>query len=289
MRFLRLLIGLIGCIVLGCSMDPFLFNSQKTDKYTLPNNTIDTALIEEVTMESEGNQLYGFWVASKGAGSISSAMSFTGVTILYNHGNKSNLDYYWDRVMMLHELGVNIFIYDYRGFGRSEGSSTSEGTLYADAGAALRYVLSRGVPASSLCIYGYSLGNVPAIYLAAREITPLCLISEAPFASVNSLEQSGTALALPAGWLTNSRYDNAAMIAAIQTPYLLFHGSEDDFVRYRDNGKVIYENAPEPKQLRLVLGANHTDVPQTMGIDNYLRSIGDWIVCSSVSNFTGCQ
>jgi fermentation-respiration switch protein FrsA (DUF1100 family) len=268
----RCLVALAGLAVVlsGCTLDAFLFNPEQLDSYRLPGNTIPDSLIEEVTFRSEGLTLHGFWVASNGAR--------PGVTLLYCHGNKHSIDEYWDRVMFLHQLGVNLLIFDYRGFGRSEGRSTSEAGLLADGEAALNYVLSRpGVLPDSVGYYGYSLGAVVAIYLAAMRRDPLFLVAESPFASAASLAQGSLNLLLPAGWLTKGRFDNAERVKGISTPFLLLHGSRDDLVRFRDNGRVVWENAPQPKRLVLVEGARHDNVPQTLGLDHYRRILTDWI------------
>ena len=118
----------------ACEMDNFLFNEKQIDKYKLPGNNIPDSQLEIVTFNSEGHKLYGYWVISNGQRS--------GLTILYCHGNKHNLDEYWDRVMLLHELGVNVLIFDYRGFGLSEGESSEKG-LYKDDGILLRKITSK--------------------------------------------------------------------------------------------------------------------------------------------------
>ncbi len=268
---MRTALALAACLAASaCQMDAFLYNGKGADRYELPGNTIPDSLLEPVTFASAGNTLYGYWVASDGAR--------PGITILYFEGNKHGIDEYWDRVMLLHDLGVNLFIFDYRGFGRSEGRSSTEEGLLADGEAALQYVLSRPeVNPDSLGFYGYSLGNVPGIYLAAERFTPLFLVAEAPFASAASLTQGSLALALPGGWLTGGRFDNAERVRRIATPFLLLHGTDDDFVRYRDNGWVVYENAPQPKSRVLVPGAVHDNVPQTLGLDLYRQVIADWI------------
>ena len=275
MKFIFLtLIIIVASVFTSCDLDGFLFNSQEIDEYTLPGNTIPDTLIEQVAFDSEGNTLYGYWVASDG--------TRPGLTILYCHGNKYNIDEYWDRVMMLSELGMNILIFDYRGYGMSEGDPSEDG-LFADGTAALEYVLSRPETVEdSLIIYGYSLGNVASIYLAAEKADPLCLIAECPFASANSLTQSSSFFDIPPLWLTEGEYDNAGTVKGIETPFLLFHGEEDDFVRWQDNGKIVYENALEPKMLYLIGSAEHNNIPQTMGIDNYLLAVEAWILLSIV-------
>ena len=267
MRKLIILFMLLP-VFFACELDGFLFNEKKIDHYELPGNTIPDSLLDMVTFDSDNNTLYGYWIESA---------TSRGMTILYCHGNKHNIDEYWDRVMMMHDLGVNVFIFDYRGYGLS-GGTPSETGMYKDGEAALNFILSHyQVDKDSLCLYGYSLGNVASIYLAAEVIDPLCLIAESPFASANSLTQSGIALDIPALWLTEGKFDNAEKIRRIKTPFLLLHGEDDDFVRFRDNGQVVFDNAPQPKSLHLISGANHTDIPEKMGIDNYLSVISNWI------------
>lgn len=269
MRLKLILTIIFLCFFTACELDSFLFNEKKISRYELPGNTIPDSLLEMVTFNSEDNTLYGYWVKSSN--------SRKGITILYCHGNKHNIDEYWDRVMMLHDLDVNVFIFDYRGFGLSEGTSSEDG-LYKDGESALNFIFSLyQVDKDSLCLYGYSLGNVVSIYLAADKIDPLCLISESPFASANSLTQASLSLDIPALWLTEGRFDNVEKIRRIKTPFLLIHGEQDDFVRFKDNGKVIYDNAPQPKSLKIVAGANHDDIQEKMGIDNYLKLVEDWI------------
>ena len=269
MKSILLTLTLLGLILASCTLDSNLFNPEEVDAYQLPGNTIPANLIEEVELDSDGNKIYGFWVSSSG--------ERPGLTILYCHGNKHNIDEYWDRVMLLHELGVNIFIFDYRGYGKSEGES-SEAGLYADSEAALEYVENRPeYDSDSLCFYGYSLGNVASIYLAAEIQDPLCLFSEAPFASANSLTQGSLVLDIQPRWLTDGEFDNIENVKKINTPFMIFHGEDDDFVRYRDNGKVVFDAAPNPKELVLVANAVHDNVPYIMGKENYLNKMSDWI------------
>ena len=259
----------LGMVLQSCELDDNFFNAKKVDSYKLPGNTIPTNLIEEVELNSDGKKIYGIWISSNGERS--------GITILYCHGNKHNIDEYWDRVMLFHELGVNVFIFDYRGFGKSEGES-SEAGLFSDSETALEYVKSRpGYNPDSLCFYGYSLGNVPSIYLAAEIQDPLCLFAEAPFASANSLLQGSTVLDVQQRWLIDGKFDNVESIKKVNVPFMLFHGEDDNFVRFRDNGKIVYNAAPNPKELVLVANAVHDNVPYILGKEMYLTKIKDWI------------
>ncbi len=263
-----LMICSVSVIFTGCDLDNFLFNSKQIEAYQLPDNTIPDSLLDEVSFLSESNRLYGYWIASDG--------SRPGLVLIFCHGNKHNLDEYWDRVMMMHQLGANILIFDYRGYGKSEGESSEQG-IYRDADAALDFIFTRGFVSDSIVVMGYSLGNVPAIYLTAKRLNPYRLICEAPFASSNSLTQGSIGLDLPAGWLTTGGFDNAENIKRIATPLLLIHGAKDEFVRWRDNGRVIFENAPRPKRLVLVENGDHNDLPQKLGEANYIALLREWI------------
>ncbi|MFC2150447.1 alpha/beta hydrolase [Calditrichota bacterium] len=259
-------IGIWLLLLTGCEMDAFLFNRMELNDYTLPGNTIPDSLLEEVTFQSDGNMLYGYLVRSQIP---------TERTILYCHGNKHHIDEYWERVMWLHDLDMNVLVFDYRGFGRSEGSSSETG-LHQDGEAAYEFLRSRGL-ADSVILYGYSLGNVVSIHLAANVFKPLCLIAEAPFASANSLTQGSAVLDIPTGWLTDGDFDNVTNIALINSPFLLMHGTQDQKIRYRDNGRLVFEVAPEPKRLLLIEGGNHDDLPAVIGVDSYLKELRDWI------------
>ncbi len=269
MKNICLTAALMTVLGIACEMDGFLYKPETVDRYRLPGNTIAEENLEQVTFKSGGNTLYGYWIKSRIPGRKT--------TILYCHGNKKNIDEYWDRVMFLFDLDFNIFIFDYRGFGRSEGTTTEEG-LHRDGEAALQLVQSRyGIPADSLVLYGYSLGNVVSIHLAAEKVDPLCLFAESPFASASSLTQGALALDFPARWLTEGEFNNAEKIKRIHTPFLLMHGEQDDLIRYRDNGRIVYENAPRPKQLHVVPDAHHGNVPQKIGLQAYRALLKEWI------------
>ncbi|MBC8145150.1 MAG: alpha/beta hydrolase, partial [bacterium] len=170
----------------------------------------------------------------------------------------------------------NIFTFDFRGFGLSEGTSSQHG-MYTDAEAALAQVIAKGFVADSIVLYGFSLGNVASIHLAANKIRPRALIVESGFASSTSLVQGAMLLDIPSRWLTDGTFDNATTIQRVTSPILVLHGEEDDFVRFRDNGQVIFDNAKDPKRLIAVPGATHTDVPQTFGVARYLDTLRAWI------------
>ncbi len=253
----------------SCKLDSLLFNVKKLSSYTVSNRIIPDSAREFVSLKSRGNAIYGFFVKSGGAD--------RDITILYCHGNRESIDPYWERVELLYLGGYNVFIFDYEGFGMSEGECSEE-ALYADGRAALSYLRSRpDVNPKGIVLYGYSLGAVVAIDLAAQEFQPCALICESPFASGESMVQSGTLLDVPGSTVLTGEYDNAGKIRSAHAPFLLLHGTDDRFIDITENGQVIFDNANEPKKFIRVPGAGHTTVPWTMGVDGYLRALDDFI------------
>ncbi len=253
----------------SCKLDSLLFNTKKLTSYTLSNRVIPDSMRTFVSLTSRGKKIYGFYVKSSGA--------HPDGTILYCHGNLESIEPYWERVELLFRAGYNVFIFDYEGFGMSEGECSEE-ALYADGRAALAYVRSRpDVNQAHIVFYGWSLGAVVAIDLAAREFTPRVLVCESPFASGEAVVQSGTLIDIPGNVVLKGEYNNAAKIRDVHAPFLLFHGTDDRFIDITKNGEVIFDNANEPKKFIRVPGAGHTTVPWTMGPDAYIKAVVDFI------------
>ena len=263
------LLGMLMFVLSSCKLDSLLFNVKKLSSYTISNRIVPDSAREFVSLKSRGNTIYGFFVRSGGAQ--------RNITILYCHGNRESIEPYWERVELLYLGGYNVFIFDYEGFGMSEGECSEE-ALYADGRAALSYIRSRpDVDPKGIVFYGYSLGGVVAIDLAAREFQPCVLICESPFASGESMLQSGTLLDVPGSVALTGKYDNAGKIRDAHAPFLLFHGTDDRFIDITENSQVIFDSANEPKKFIRVPGAGHTTVPWTMGVDGYLKAIEDFI------------
>jgi fermentation-respiration switch protein FrsA (DUF1100 family) len=262
------IIGMLLTILLfsSCSLDSFLYNQQKLDHYNLSTAVIPESNRRLITFSSEGKTLYGFYV-------FRTDTLDAGLTVLYCHGNKRSIEEYWNRVELFYQMGLRCLIFDYRGFGMSEGEPTASG-LYADGRAALRFVQdSLNVDSAQLVLYGFSLGNVISIDLAAGSVNPYRLIAEAPFASAEALLHNSTPLDVPGGFVIDDNLNNAERVRSIRTPLLLLHGDADDFIPWSSNGRIVYENAPQPKELELVQGANHTDIPWIMGVEYYRNRI----------------
>lgn len=225
-----------------------------------------------ITFKSDGNTLYGFFLWHAGR---------TDPTILYCHGNTKHLDHYWGRTKLLYLTGYNVFVFDYRGFGKSEGTITEEGML-ADAYAALDYLTkTEGIAKADILIYGFSIGSVPATELAANADMDSCLglVLEAPVGSAEIYAQDATYISLPASFLTEYKLDNVGNIEDVGSRFLWLHGTEDGMNKVDTHGQAIYDNYTGPKHYKkIVEGAEHSDIPLVLGADfaTYIQGIKDF-------------
>lgn len=164
--------------------------------------------------------------------------------LLFCHGNAGNISHRLYSLRLFHRLGLSTFIFDYRGYGLSEGSPSDAG-LHRDARAALRYLLEeRQVPPDRLFIFGRSLGGAIAAQLAA-ERPPAALILDSTFTSAVDLAADLYPW-LPTRWLTRLRYDTLAALRLTHVPILILHSREDELIA-ADHGHRLYQAANEPK------------------------------------------
>jgi pimeloyl-ACP methyl ester carboxylesterase len=250
----------MAALITSCSLDAFLFNERAVDSYVLSNAVIADSL------RSEGEWIVGSdrvaWVLARRPGNEPR------LTMLFCHGNKYNIQEYWNRVEAFWSAGFDVLTFDYRGYGRSSGTS-SEATMRADGEAALAFVRSRGVADSSLVVAGFSLGGVCAIHLAARVVTPRALIIESAFTNSEALVRSGTVLTIPGEYLMRDRFDNLSAMPLVTAPTLVVHGDADTFLPVRF-GEALYAASRAPiRRFVRVRGADHTEIPDVLGSAAY--------------------
>ena len=215
---------------------------------------------EEVWMESDdGVQLHGWFVPGE-----------RDVTFLWLHGNGGNIAYHLEHLRDLRaNLGVNVLLFDYRGFGRSSGIPAEKG-LYRDARAALRYLKGRAdVQPSRIVYFGQSLGTALAVELATHQ-APLGIVLEAPFPSGPYMAHRMLPF-LPMWfhrYLVPNRFDTAARIRRVKVPLLIVHGELDMTVPH-EAGKAVLEAANEPKEMLTVPRAAHVDAHAVGGSAYY--------------------
>jgi pimeloyl-ACP methyl ester carboxylesterase len=173
-------------------------------------------------------------------------------------------------VVLLYALGFTVMIYDYPGFGRSEGAPSEEG-VFASAQAVLEELASMPeLEGTRIWLYGYSLGGAPTFELAARSErgdAPAIagMITESAFCSVEDLVQDGAEVDVPGSLFTELRLDNCARMHELaSTPVMLMHGTDDTTVPIR-HLTLLEAAATIPLEVHRVEGAGHTNLPAVAG------------------------
>jgi len=148
-------------------------------------------------------------------------------------------------------------IFDYRGYGRSEGRLTDEWGLYADAEAVYDHLVRvRGIKADKLALYGQSLGTTAAIDLASR-LPCGALIVESGLSSASDMGMvSFPWLPRQLHFMARNRFESARKIANVKCPALITHGTNDAVIPV-DQGRKLYASARDPKRLVIVDGGDH--------------------------------
>jgi hypothetical protein len=189
-------------------------------------------------------------------------------TLIYFHGNAGNVGDRLDQLKLLHGIGMNIFIFDYRGYGISEGELSFDGVT-DDSVAAYHYVLSRDdVDPNHIILYGESLGAAMAVHVALQE-KHTGLILESPFTSIIDMRSYAYPF-LPQG-LAPDIYRSIDLIRHIHEPLLILHGDADTVVPFA-MGKSLYEEAPPPKRFVPFAGAGHAEL-HVVATEKYLQAI----------------
>ncbi len=241
----------------GCPMEEkFIFFPDSTVDVTPKDAGLSFDDIFFTT--DDGVRLNGWFVPYRGSK----------ITLLWFHGNAGNISHRVENIKLLHaKVNINVFIFDYRGYGRSAGTVSEEGT-YKDATAALQYLRSRAdVEPKGIIFFGRSLGAAVAADLAAREDC-LALILETPFISIREMARAAFPL-LPIGPLLRTRYDAVEKIAKLRAPLLVLHGDRDEVVPH-EHGKKVFEAAPGTKEFYTIRGAHHNDT-YIVGGEAYFR------------------
>src|SRR5262245_29134287 len=196
-------------------------------------------------------------------------------TVLHCHGNGGNLSSVVWVAQELTARGFDMMIFDYRGYGRSEGRLTDEWGLYADAEAVYNHLVSeRGVNAEKLALYGQSLGTTAAIDLASR-LPCGALIVESGLSSASDMGVvSFPWLPRQLHFLSKNRFESARKIADVKCPALITHGTNDAVIPV-DQGRKLYESARDPKRLVIVEGGDHSLFARAGGM--FVSGMADFI------------
>lgn len=175
-------------------------------------------------------------------------------TILICHGNAGTMSHRIDTAELFHSLGMNVILFDYRGFGLSKGRLTEQST-YDDAEAVLRYFRDvKNIPITEIIILGRSMGGPIAAKLA-KENTPLLTILESTFASIPDIAKFRFPILLTK-LLVTIKYPTIDFVKKIKSPIMITHSTEDEIIPFF-MGENIYASAQDPKYFHERIGSHN--------------------------------
>lgn len=258
-----LLIG--GGLYFGFALLLFLFQAQLLYLPHIPGRELN-ATPEQIGLDYEsvsittkdGLSLHGWFIpAGQSRG-----------TLLFFHGNAGNISHRLDSLAIFNQLGLNVLIFDYRGYGRSEGAPSEEG-LYKDAEAALGYLVQeRGIAQNDIVYFGRSLGGAVAAWLAARH-PPGALILESTFTSAPDMAAELYPW-YPARLMTRLHYNALDNLKKVSSPVLIIHSRDDEIVPF-SHGQRLFQAASRPRQLLEIHGGHNTGF--LMSRDRYTEGV----------------
>lgn len=176
--------------------------------------------------------------------------------LLWFHGNGGNLTLRGDMAAELARRGVSVFVFDYRGYGRSEGTP-GEAALFKDSTAAFDYV-ARTLKPPRIALYGESLGGPYAAYVAKHRKVH-CVVLENTFPSLRAL---GNAIyrPLPLGLTAPLALRTTDWLNEAGVPVLVMHGRNDAVIPF-ELGQQLYDGLRVKKELLVSESAGHSEIP----------------------------
>ncbi|MCP4116135.1 MAG: alpha/beta hydrolase [Desulfobacteraceae bacterium] len=284
--FAVIVLSLLG----GCANALFFYPDSK--RYSLPS---DSKLeYEEVSfLSSDRTKLAGWFIPAVLKEDGGKAKG----TIVHFHGNAQNMTAHFQFVKWLPSKGYNLFLFDYRGYGRSGGTPYRTG-IYNDCLAALSWIAGKeGVDTERIFVLGQSLGGTLAIRLVAEhpEFGVRAVIADSPFASYRKIARDKIALISLFKWakwplsflIATDSYSPVDVVGKLSpVPLLIIHGTDDRTVPFY-HGQLLFEAANEPKEFWRIEKGRHTDVmlPHRM---KYRKLIIEFLENATGSNMPEC-
>jgi len=219
---------------------------------------------ENVILDTKDNlQLHGWFIPNQESKH----------TLLFFHGNAGNISHRGESVRIFHRLGLNVLIFDYRGYGKSQGKPGEQG-MYQDANAAWSYLTQiKGMESNNIIIFGRSLGGAIATKLAF-DVQPGKLILESTFSSGKDMAKSifpfmSHFIVVRFGFNSEERIKN------VTCPVLVIHSPDDEIIPFR-LGEKIYAAANEPKTFFRLKGDHNAGFYQSQ--PDYEQALGQFLL-----------
>lgn len=256
MRFLRMILWLVIIVVVLLIAGTALFYAYQDWVVFVPNSEVAMTPGElnlehrEFWIEVEpGKRIHGWYYSAAGKDAR------TTKTVLFCHGNAGNISHRVYSAQYLVSLGVNVLMFDYRGYGRSDGRP-SEHNVYADAQAAWNWLIEENdIPADSIYLFGRSLGGAVVAELATR-VDCAGVVIESSFTSAADMGKEMFPF-LPRWTMRRFDFNTLEKMRRINCPVLITHSPDDRMIPYA-MAERIYKAANEPKSF-ITLSGDHND------------------------------
>lgn len=241
----------------------FIYFPQKSLDATPESISLD---YEDLTLStSDGVDINAWWIPHPQARA----------TLLFLHGNAGNISHRLDSINIFHQLGLSVFIIDYRGYGKSTGEPSEEGT-YIDAETAWSHLINeRKINSDDIIVFGRSLGGGIASQLVEKH-PAAALIIESTFTSIEKIGGHYYPY-LPTSLLAHIKYPSINRMPNINSPVLIIHSADDEIVPYKF-GKELFEAANEPKIFLDIIGDHNygfinSGTQYTDGLEQFITDI----------------
>ena len=252
----ELLIGSAVAVIFGCSA--FVYGLRTLEsmmtfrpaRLSTAERNLTPEGAETVWFNSaDGTRLNGYFFKSQSKPEVA--------TILFFHGNGGNItDVSW-LGQRFAKHGFNVLLFDYRGYGASDGVASSESGLYADGDAAVAFLVNeKKVRPEQIILYGHSLGTAVAADVASRARFG-AVVLESGFSSASSLATTALPwLPRQLHFLGKNRFESARKLTKVKSPILIAHGDPDHTIPTSE-AQLLFASANEPRKLLIVPGAGH--------------------------------
>lgn len=203
---------------------------------------------------ADGTRLHGWFIPFKDSKKI----------FVISHGNAGNIGHRYEMGEFINrEFQANTLMYDYRGYGESEGRPTESG-VYSDLSGAIRYALSRGYSPNELYLIGQSLGSAVTVEIASQQRVA-GVILEAPFTSIRAMARR-IAFSLPIDYFLRARFDSLSKIGSVRAPIAVIHGKRDPVVPFQ-LGQELFDAAASPKKFFPIDAEIHEGAMMALGLE----------------------
>ncbi len=231
------------------------------DLFQTPSNL--GLVYKDVLLEStDGNRIHAWWIPSENPRA----------TVIFCHGNGGNIGDRMAHTRVFHNLSLSVLLFDYQGFGQSQGKPSEQGT-YDDARATWNFLVNeKKIPPEKIFVFGESLGGAIAIKLAT-EVEPGILFVDSSFTSTYDVAKTHYGW-VPKFLLRKYLYDSQSRISQVKAPVCIIHSKDDEVIPFA-HGKALFKRVRSPKEFVEIRGSHNGGFIQSE--DRYVGAIDAFI------------